>query len=681
MRRLASTLPLVAPLLAACLLAAPAAFAQAKGDAEPEAPTQAVTQTLQQAPSNTILVMDGSGSMWGQIDGINKIVIAREVVDGLLERFPTDQNLGLTLYGHRTRGDCTDIETVVAPGLGNREAISQAVNTLNPRGSTPMTDAIIQAAEALRYTEVPATVILVSDGVETCNPDPCAAAAALEQAGIDFTAHVVGFDVTEADALAQMQCLADRTGGKFTTASNAEELSDALTQVAIAPEPEPAPEPSTVAVNFQALLGDEDGPLIEGPITWTLDGSDPLELSGNPLEIELDQGSYDVTAYWVTQEVQQSRQFIAIGQSVDVTFVFDVPTPDASIIAPQSAIIGSTVQVGWTGPDLENDYIGIGLAGSQGASGWENYAYTRDGNPLDLRIPGTPGTYEIRYFLAEGREPIASSTIVVNEADIGLVAPNSAIAGSSIQVSWTGPDAEGDYVGIGLAGSSGAAAWENYAYTHEGQTLDLVVPVTPGEYTITYFLGQDRASLTTRSITVTSVQAQITAPQTAVAGSTIQVGWTGPDYGDDYLGIGIAGSTGSAAWENYAYTREGQTLDLEVPVTPGTYDITYFLNQDRSVLAITQITVTPVTATINAPATAQAGEQIEINWTGPDYDDDFIGVGRAGGSGSALWEEYNYAREGSPLTLQVPDEPGDYVLTYFINQDRTAIGSTPIRVE
>jgi Ca-activated chloride channel family protein len=655
------------------------ALAQSKDEAATTPETSA--QALSQGPSNTILVMDGSGSMWGQIDGVNKIVIAREVVDGLLDRFPADQNLGLTLYGHRTRGDCTDIQTVVAPGLGNRDAISQAVNDLNPRGSTPMTDAIIQAAESLRYTEVPATVILVSDGVETCNPDPCAAAEALEQAGIDFTAHVVGFDVNEADALAQMQCLADRTGGTFTTASNAEELSDALTQVAIAPEPEPTPEPSTVAVTFQALLGDEAGPLVEGPVSWTLDGSDPLELDGNPLEIDLDQGSYDVTAYWVTEEVEKSRQFIAIGQSVDVTMIFDVPTPDASIIAPQTANIGSTIQVGWTGPDRQDDYIGIGRAGSDGAAAWENYTYTREGNPLELQVPGTPGEYEIRYFLSEDREPIASATISVGEVEVGIVAPDSAIAGSTIQVGWTGPDEDDDYLGIGVVGSDGAGAWENYTYTREGNPLELQVPATSGNYVITYFLSQDRTALATRPITVTAVEGQITAPQSAVAGSTIQVGWTGPDYHDDYLGIGVAGSDGAAAWENYTYTREGNPLQLQVPVTPGTYDITYFLSQDRTVLTTTQIEVTSVTATIDGPASAPAGGQIDLSWTGPAYDDDYIGIGRANSDGASLWERYTYVREGSPLTLEIPETPGDYVLTYFLSQDRTAIATRPIRVE
>ena len=53
----------------------------------------------------------------------------------------------------------------------------------------------MQAAESLRHVEQKATVILVSDGEETCNLDPCQVGRELEAAGVDFTAHVIGFDV------------------------------------------------------------------------------------------------------------------------------------------------------------------------------------------------------------------------------------------------------------------------------------------------------------------------------------------------------------------------------------------------------------------------------------------------------------------------------------------------------
>jgi Ca-activated chloride channel family protein len=70
----------------------------------------------------------------------------------------------------------------------------------------------------------------VSDGIETCDYDPCEVARKLEAAGIDFTAHVIGFDVNEEEAKKQLSCLAEGTGGKFMTASNASALKDSLDQ-------------------------------------------------------------------------------------------------------------------------------------------------------------------------------------------------------------------------------------------------------------------------------------------------------------------------------------------------------------------------------------------------------------------------------------------------------------------
>ena len=60
----------------------------------------------------------------------------------------------------------------------------------------------------------------------------------LEETGVDFTVHVVGFDVSDPEALAQMQCLADETGGRFLTAANASELGTALSDVVAEPAPE-----------------------------------------------------------------------------------------------------------------------------------------------------------------------------------------------------------------------------------------------------------------------------------------------------------------------------------------------------------------------------------------------------------------------------------------------------------
>ena len=187
----------------------------------------------------TMLVLDASGSMWGRIDGKTKIAIAREAVGSMLDGW-SDGDLGLMAYGHNRKGDCGDIEVLQAVGPDTAAGIRKRVNALNPKGMTPITESVRRAAEQLRYTEHRATVILVSDGEETCNADPCALGKELEAAGVDFTAHVVGFDIEKGSkAHRQLQCLAANTGGRYVDAKDAGELNRALQSVVKAPAAPP----------------------------------------------------------------------------------------------------------------------------------------------------------------------------------------------------------------------------------------------------------------------------------------------------------------------------------------------------------------------------------------------------------------------------------------------------------
>ncbi|MGR3467197.1 MAG: vWA domain-containing protein, partial [Shimia sp.] len=124
------------------------------------------------------------------------------------------------MHGHRSAGHA-----------GQGADLGALTSGLTPQGKTPLSDAVRRAAETLRYIEEAATVVLISDGVETCEADPCALAAELERLGIDFTAHVVGFDIAAADR-AQLQCIADGTGGLYFDASNASGLVTAFDAVA-----------------------------------------------------------------------------------------------------------------------------------------------------------------------------------------------------------------------------------------------------------------------------------------------------------------------------------------------------------------------------------------------------------------------------------------------------------------
>ena len=94
-----------------------------------------------------IIVLDASGSMWGQIGGEAKIAIARETLARCSKTVPGNLELGFMAYGHRDKGSCADIELIVPPAAGTAAAIADAANALTPKGKTPISDAVRQAAE------------------------------------------------------------------------------------------------------------------------------------------------------------------------------------------------------------------------------------------------------------------------------------------------------------------------------------------------------------------------------------------------------------------------------------------------------------------------------------------------------------------------------------------------------
>lgn len=628
---------------------------------------------------NTILVIDGSGSMWGQIDGVNKIVIAREVVGDLLDTFPTDQNLGLTVYGHRERGSCTDIETVVAPGPETSGLIRNAVNSLNPRGKTPMTDAIIAAAEALRYTEERATVILVSDGIETCNPDPCAAARALEQAGIDFTAHVIGFDVTDPEALAQMQCLADETGGQFLTAGNADQLAIALTTVV----EEPNYVPQTVQIVGVVQPG---GPEITESIRWNIlpEAGANYDGTGPGFAIDLVAGRYDLTGIRESDGAEANAVFDVTAQETDqgqrIEVVFPAPIPEPTMMTFR-AVIGTE-----DGPDIETPVI------------WdvqsEDAGTVVDGemaNPLPAPLfqgPHSVTAYWVeqettsrpRQFIvtADPREIVIAFDPPAVTASVG--APSSTVVGSTIEVTWDGPGAEGDFIGIGKVGAGGSAQWRNFTKTSEGSPLRLLVPPEPGPHLVAYFDGSTNEPLGSATLNVLSAEITLRAPTEVNVSETFEIAWTGPDYAEDFIGIGLVGAGGSAQWHNYTLTSEGSPLKLRAPAAPGEYLVKYFLGQENWASFEVPVTVIEPEVSLSAPDVVEASTYFEVAWSGPNTPGDFVGIGKVGAGGSAQWRNYTRTADGNPVRLQAPPEAGDYVIKYFLEQDNTALFETPITI-
>jgi len=173
--------------------------------------------------TNTLFILDASGSMWEQIKGTPKITIAKEVMDKLVPELPSTSHIGLIAYGHRRKGDCNDVETLVKLGANHKQAVLEAVKGLNALGKTPLTKSVNQAFKILQSEKQASTIILVSDGIESCNTDPCKAVATAKKEGLKFILHTVGFGLNKTES-AQLQCMAKAGGGEYFQANNAKEL-------------------------------------------------------------------------------------------------------------------------------------------------------------------------------------------------------------------------------------------------------------------------------------------------------------------------------------------------------------------------------------------------------------------------------------------------------------------------
>lgn len=183
-----------------------------------------------------LIVFDASGSMEDKIKGETKIHIAKRVLEDVLTKADSSVNLGIRVYGLSSPTgnpyfDCSDSKLLVFPGINNRRLIISEIYKILPRGFTPITYSLSQAVQDLTPYKGEKSIILISDGLETCGGDPCELADSLTASKIDLKIDVVGFGVKD-DFAAQQQlmCIALNTQGRYFSADGADDLARGLSE-------------------------------------------------------------------------------------------------------------------------------------------------------------------------------------------------------------------------------------------------------------------------------------------------------------------------------------------------------------------------------------------------------------------------------------------------------------------
>ena len=209
----------------------------ALGTALGVAPSYAADETGTASDTDTdfarmILVLDSSGSMAEPAGGgTTKIEAARQALGTVVDGLPDEAYVGLRVYGATVfsrdqKGACTDSQLVVDPATDNRDELRTALAQYEPYGETPIGFALRKAAGDIGG-ESTRSIVLVSDGIATCEPDPCVVAGELAQQGIDLQIDVVGLSV-DAKARAQLRCVAAKGNGTYYDADDADDIVESL---------------------------------------------------------------------------------------------------------------------------------------------------------------------------------------------------------------------------------------------------------------------------------------------------------------------------------------------------------------------------------------------------------------------------------------------------------------------
>ncbi|MFE9996658.1 VWA domain-containing protein [Streptomyces avermitilis] len=183
------------------------------------------------------LVLDVSGSMRARdIDGESRMAAAKQAFNEVLDATPEEVRLGIRTLGANYPGDdrktgCKDTAQLYPVGPLDRTEAKTAVATLSPTGWTPIGPALLKAADDLDGGTGSHRIVLITDGEDTCAPlDPCEVAREIAAKGVGLTIDTLGL-VPNSKLSKQLSCIAEATGGTYTSVEHKEDLTDKVNQL------------------------------------------------------------------------------------------------------------------------------------------------------------------------------------------------------------------------------------------------------------------------------------------------------------------------------------------------------------------------------------------------------------------------------------------------------------------
>lgn len=276
----------------------------------------------------------------------------------------------------------------------------------------------------------------------------------------------------------------------------------------------------------------------------------------------------------------------------------------ASVALTGTPVAGTRVDIDWSGPNGQGDWVGLAPVGSPG-SAWSGaaYAYTTGGSPASIVLPSEAGAYELRYVTGASAV-LASVPVTVAPLPAGgtggaSLSPLGALmGGEALSVSWQGPGASGDWIGLARPGTPGSDfVAGSYAYVSAGNPVSIQLPLGGGDYELRYVTA-DNAILVALPVSVrggtlpeVALQPASAAPGAALS---IPLGPEAPRAPTDYLYISRPGAPDGDYAGGWIAIPGAGPVAIAAPQEPGAWELRYVvtLGSEAQVIGRAPLAVT-----------------------------------------------------------------------------------------
>ncbi|MEN3942320.1 hypothetical protein WJU23_13560 [Prosthecobacter sp. SYSU 5D2] len=633
------------------------------------------------------LILDCSGSMWNKLsDGRYRIDAAKQVLSEFITTAPEkeDLHIGLRLYGskvsHREPGACEDTVLVLPMEGFERTRMLQLVKEARAIGATPLAISLNAAADDFTKPGKK-QVIVFTDGEESCGGDVAAALTKLKASGIDADVRIIGIGLPK--AVAERFAVLAPVENADSVAKLAEALRNATATTVTAPA---APMVEKEKVTIRVTKNGE--PFSDGDVS--LAGTDKTAVKFTKGEepgtwtAELEPGLYTATV------ATAARQFpdLGVARGADNTFILDVtelPTVSIEIPNEEISVLQEFTLLFKGANGVGDQYIILAPVGSPDSA----LPNIRDAigkeATMTMQAPDLPGMYEARFTQrgADYQNVVCgrSAPFEVKMPKVTLDLPAVVKASTPMTVKFKAAVQNGDWIGWVKAGAADGD-YAIYARPNEqSDQVEMNAPAEAGDYEMRYSNDGAVTPFARKAFKVEGSTMALEAPESAMAGSYLDVGWKGaPALDHLYITIVEKGSD-AGAYNDYQRLGSGQSpLKIQAPRKTGDMEIRINDEQQVKVLFSRPIQITEMKASVKGPAEAAVSSTLSIEWTGPTGGGDYVTIVKTG-AGDGEYLNYFSTKDAEPkMELTAPEEAGEYELRYVTGESQV-LARQPVKVK